>query len=47
MAGLDLSPDQPRYSSNCSSWVRANFTANANAVSQSPAKLLFLYTLPL
>lgn len=40
---LDLSPDQPRYSSNCSSWARANFTANANAVSQSPAKLLFVY----
>ncbi|MCU6177128.1 hypothetical protein KWH82_23400, partial [Citrobacter cronae] len=47
MAGLDLSPDQLRYSSNCSNWARANFTANANAVSQSPAKLLFLYTLPL
>lgn len=32
MAGLDLSPDQLRYSSNCSNWARANFTANANAV---------------
>ncbi|HDT1770448.1 TPA: hypothetical protein QHQ55_002577 [Escherichia coli] len=41
MAGLDLSPDQLRYSSNCSNWARANFTANANAVSQSPENYFF------
>ncbi|GAB0599627.1 hypothetical protein MC04F16_09090 [Escherichia coli] len=27
MAGLEISPGQPGYSSNCSSWTRANLTA--------------------